>query len=113
MIQSGNNILRFVKMATARQGSAILETGQMYLYKFTADSLKGEHLSFFIQVTPFGELPSIIRDLIKLTKTKEWCDVQLVETSATRMLMIKSIRQIQNQEEMNERSRIARITIEN
>lgn len=111
MISAGNQILRFVKMATARQGSQILETGQMYLYKFTADSLKGEHLDFIFQVTPFGELPFIIKDLIKLTKTKEWCDVQLVETPS-RMLMIKSIKQILNQEEMNERSRIERISIQ-
>lgn len=111
MIKSGYNILRFVKMATRRHGSQILETGQTWLYKFTADSLKGEHLDFIFRVTPFGELPQIIKDLIKLTKTKEWCEVHLVET-ANRMLMIKSIKQIVNQEEVNERSRIERITVQ-
>lgn len=111
MINSGNNILRFVKMATARQGSHLLENGQMYLYKFTADSLKGEHLDFIFQVSPFGELPQIIQDLIRLTKTKEWTECLLHET-ANRMLMIKSIKYIANQEEMNERSRIERITVQ-
>lgn len=110
MINSGNNILRFVKVATKKQSQ--IDLNAMWLYKFTADSLKGEHIDFIFQITPFGDLPQIIRDLIKLTKTKEWCDVQLVETSATRMLMIKSIKQIPNQEEMNERSRIERITIQ-
>lgn len=108
MIQSGVNILRFVKMVTAKKSQIALDS--MWLYKFTADSLKGEHIDFIFQVTPFGELPQIIKDLIKLTKTKEWCDVHLVETPQ-RMLMIKSIKQILNQEEMNERSRIARISI--
>lgn len=110
MITSGNNILRFVKMATAKKSQVALDS--MWLYKFTADSLKGEHIDFIFQVTPFGDLPQIIQDLIKLTKTKEWCDVQLVETSATRMLMIKQIKQIPNQEEMNERMRVERITIQ-
>lgn len=108
MIQSGNNILRFVKMATARKSQIALDS--MWLYKFTADSLKGEHLDFIFQVLPYGQLPNIIKDLIKLTKTKEWCEVHLIETPQ-RMLMIKSIKQILNQEEMNERSRIARISI--
>lgn len=110
MITSGNQILRFVKMATAKKSQVALDS--MWLYKFTADSLRGEHIDFIFQVTPYGELPQIIRDLTKLTKTKEWCDVHLVETSATRMLMIKSIKQIRNQEEMNERSRIERITVQ-
>lgn len=109
MIQSGNNILRFVKMATAKKSQVALDS--MWLYKFTADSLKGEHLDFVFQVTSFGELPQIIQDLIKLTKTKEWCEVQLVENHQ-RMLMIKQIKQIKNQEEMNERSRIERITVQ-
>lgn len=110
MINSGNNILRFVKVATAKKSQ--IELNAMWLYRFTADSLKGEHLDFVFQVTSSGQLPQIIQDLIKLTKTKEWCEVDLHETSATRMLMIKQIKQIKNQEEMNERSRIERITVQ-
>lgn len=109
MINSGSNILRFVKMATAKKSQ--IELNPMWLYKFTADSLKGEHLDFVFQVSPFGDLPQIIQDLIKLTKTKEWCEVHLVENHQ-RMLMIKSMKQIKNQEEMNERSRIERITVQ-
>ena len=106
MISRGFQILRFVKVATARQNVS-------WYYKFTADSLKGEHIDFVFMVSAEGELPSVIRDLILLAKDKKWWNVHLVELP-NGVLSIQSIKEPQEtQEELNEKSRLARLSITN
>lgn len=69
-----------------------------WLYKFTADSLSGEHIEFVYQVSNVGDLPGIIKDLIRLTKEKKWWNVHLVE-GHSRMLMIKAIKEPEETQE--------------
>lgn len=110
MISSGLNILRFVKVATARTSQ--IDLNAMWLYKFTADSLSGEHLDFIFKVSQFGQLPNIVRDLIVLTKEKKWWLVDLKENSQ-RMLMIQSIKEPNStQEELNLKSKAERLKVQ-
>lgn len=105
MIQPGWQILRFVRFATAKQNVS-------WLYKFTVDSLSGEHLDFIYMVNDLGNLPQIIQDLLHLTQRKQWVNVQLVEGS-NRILMIKGIAEPkETQEELELKSKSERLKIQ-
>lgn len=104
MFNSGWQILRFVKLSTARQNVS-------WLYKFTADSLSGEHIDFVYMINDVGGLPQIITDLIHLTKQKIWVNVNLEEHN--RMLMIQGIREcVETQEALNEKSKDLRTKVQ-
>jgi hypothetical protein len=92
MIKSGWSILRFIReeqSPNTRIGRAVYDA-----YKFIAVNLATEDIEFSFLV-PLGRKKSqIIVDLSRLTVTKDWMDVELVEKNG--VLQIKSMRELKN-----------------
>lgn len=75
------------------------------LFRYRAVLLNGHEL-YFLYSVPNGHQPAkLLDDLSYLAREKWWVDAMLTE-GPKKMLMIKGVREIKNQQEMEERSRL-------